>query len=84
MQLLGYPGPTQSDLPPECQESLLILNHLSNEWQRQKAELMKICTERQTVIDTLDKACTERLHALQAAQTRLKKHRFFLRRFWAK
>jgi len=87
MQALGYPGPAPCNLSPECQESLLMLNHLSNEWQRQKAELMKICDERQTVIDTLDKACVERLHALQAmqaAQIRPQKHRRFLPRFWAK
>lgn len=69
MQTLGYPGPVESSLSPECQESLVMLNHLSNAWQRQKAELMKICDERQVVIDTLNKACVERLHALQAIQT---------------
>jgi hypothetical protein len=87
MQTLGYPGPAETSLSPECQGSLVMLNDLSNAWQRQKAELVKICNERQVVIDTLDKACTERLHALhaiQAAQTRPKAHRSFLSRFWAK
>jgi hypothetical protein len=49
---------------------------------------MKICEERQAVIDTLDKACVERLHAINALNAALiskkKSLRSRLGRFWKK